>query len=215
MADLVYERPLTYAPPDPAEEAALDAFAAEYHRERAPFTRRLTADGKHVLLRAYARAHGLTRFVETGTHDGECLAAMLVYPSPFKSAVSCELGDEVNPGTRFPTLLQRRFADEDRVLLHFGDSAKELPKMIDHFGGPALFWLDAHANGPGRHCPPHHFPLRDELVTCFGRLSRAGSVVLVDDMRFSGLGHWPEWRTIQSYGKGGFVEDDIARLFVI
>jgi hypothetical protein len=216
------ERPLTYADIEPWERSNLAAYSKQYGRPM-PSTHRLDWHSKPALVRAYARAYGFRVFVETGSHEGEMIAQMLREPTTIEHVYSVEIGDECNPGAGYVEKCRQRFAGDSRVRLFEGDSAVALRWMLDQFEGPALFWLDAHANGP-EDPNPTHFPLRGELEYLCGDGYRQGSVILIDDARFLGFGHWPTFDEIvdmvlaplRSWEDGQSVvqQDDIVRISI-
>ena len=166
-------------------------------------TRCLHALCKPDVLREYAFRFNLTTFVETGTHYGETTVRMLLAP-PIDRVYTIELDP----------VYGNRFQGDSRVTTLLGSSIDELPKVMRLLKGPALFWLDAHA-GDISDLNPKHFPLRQELEIIFGSVgSAAGSVVLVDDARFIGYGHYPALREIRALAPGHKIEmiDDILRI---
>lgn len=174
-------------------------------------TRRLDYSSKPELLRAYAQHYGLRTLVETGTHEGHTVQQILRAPAAVDRVFSVEIGDVCNPGAGHVQMCAQRFAGDHRVRLFVGDSAEQLPAMLACFEGPHLAWLDAHANG----CEdPNeaHFPLKKELAYLFGPGRRPGSVVLVDDLRFAGMGWWPTLDEIRAYDPDAVFLDDIARM---
>ena len=212
--DLELEKPARYVvlPTDVRE--TMRGYARQYDVPCSETERHLDAESKGMLLRAVARAFGLRTFVETGSHEGETIACILQTPSPVDRVLSVEMGDEVNPGAGNWDTCDRRFKGDRRVSLFRGDSAIMLPRMHAHFDGPALYWLDAHANGP-EDPVESHFPLRTELTWLFGEHgARAGSVVLVDDARFFGLGFWPTLPEVMAFGSSAYLSDDIVRIIV-
>lgn len=165
-------------------------------------TRCLHALCKPDILREYAFRFHLTTFVETGTHYGETTVRMMLAP-PIDRAYTIELDP----------VYGNRFQGDNRVTTLLGSSIEELPKVIALLKGPALFWLDAHA-GDISDLNPRHFPLRQELEIIFGAENITGSVVLVDDARFIGYGHYPTLREVRAIARGHKVEmiDDILRI---
>ena len=213
MISLEYERPLEVLEIPDEERAILRGYAAQYRVDApAPSDRRLQPSSKSRLLRAVARAYGLRTFVETGTNTGCCVVEMLAPPSPVDRVLTVECGDGSRGLGNFDRAAARLAPYGAKVTALYGDSAKLLPEMCRSFEGPALFWLDAHANGP-EDPDPTHFPLRRELELLFDEgYARLGSVVCVDDIRFCGFGFWPTVAEVLSYGSEAVLDRDIARL---
>jgi len=80
-------------------------------------------------------------FVETGTYMGETskMASNL-----FEEVHTVELSKELFEAA------SRRFAGDEKITCHFGDSAKVLPTLLERFQGRTVFfWLDGHySDGP-------------------------------------------------------------------
>ena len=91
---------------------------------------------KQRLVKSYARRYGLGILVETGTFNGDMLAACR---KGFDRLYSIELDRQLYLRAR------ERFADCRKITLIPGDSAVVLPIVLKAVDGPALFWLDAHA----------------------------------------------------------------------
>lgn len=167
----------------------------------------LTPEGKRRLLRQTATAHGLRVFVETGTHAGDTLAAMLAEPVIIDRAFSAELS-----GSHFERVAER-FEDEPRLELYHGDSARYVLELLPRLGAPALFWLDAHPGEPGTAGRYGESPLREELRAIFAA-PRFDHVVLVDDVRLFTERGWPSVEEVRQIASGWNVaiEMDIARI---
>jgi hypothetical protein len=218
MADLPLESPLQHASPESWELPALRWYADQYERERPTEVRRLTAASKAVLIRAYGRKYSLDTFLETGTHEGDTLSAVMGQPgSPFRRGISVEIGSACNPQWNDHEILRRKFRDGAAdIRLFFGSSIDRLPDMLKATPGAYCAWLDAHANGP-EDPNQDHFPLRKELEFLFGQGLRPGSVILIDDFRFFGYGYWPTFEEVCSMAPPDAqiaCQDDIMRIEV-
>lgn len=165
----------------------------------------LSRDGsKHTLIRAYLKAYGMRTFVETGTHQGETLAAVLPYVD---KAISVEV--EVDAYTA----CAKRFEGQSRVDLRLGDSAGWMLELRGELVEPALFWLDAHA-GWIDDPDPRHFPLRAELEAILDPMPDLPHVILVDDARFLGHGLYPTMAEIVALAGNHSVscDGDVVRI---
>ncbi|HEV8634531.1 MAG TPA: class I SAM-dependent methyltransferase [Chloroflexota bacterium] len=164
---------------------------------------------KQRVLRAYAHAFGPRVLVETGTYMGDMVAAML---DQFDRIYSIELSEELHARAR------ARFADEPRVTILQGDSARVLPELLKELGVPCLFWLDGHYSSGVTALGDRETPVEQELRAILTHTVR-GHVVLIDDARqFVGEGDWPAISTIESTVHAidprlvVRVEDDIIRV---
>lgn len=144
-----------------------------------------TPQAKHSLLRQYAGEHDLRILVETGTNEGDTVAACL---DTFTEIHSIELADS------FYELAVRRFAQQPHVHLHQGDSAVVLPSLLATvITEPALFWLDGHYCGGETGRAAKDPPIEAELEAILAHPVR-GHVVLIDDAR--AFGPRPAYPTI-------------------
>ena len=165
---------------------------------------------KHRIILQHARLHGLRTLVETGTFQGDTVAACL---DAFDDIYSIELSHDL-----FEQVAER-FAGVPRVHLFEGDSGIVLPQLLETtVDGPALFWLDGHfcfGESAGGAADP---PVGKELAAVL-RHPVHGHVVLIDDARF--FGHrkgYPSLAQIRSLVAAArpasdvTVADDIIRI---
>ena len=90
---------------------------------------------KQMTVKAYARIHGITVLIETGTYLGEMVSAM---KHVFDCVYSIELGDELYQKAK------KKFSRDLQVSILHGDSTKVLPGILEQIKIPCLFWLDGH-----------------------------------------------------------------------
>jgi len=164
---------------------------------------------KQLAILKYQRDRRFRTFIETGTFTGEMVEAVRGH---FDRIISIELSPDLYEAAR------RRFAGDARISLRLGNSAIELPKIIDTLEGPALFWLDGHFMGGNTARAQEDSPVRGELGALF-RHSRGGHVVLIDDARlFRGADGYPTLAELRAWieherpGATVVVEDDIIRI---
>jgi hypothetical protein len=154
-------------------------------------------------------AGGFPTFVETGTYQGDTVDAVR---SMCAAVWSIELS---------PVLAERareRFAADPTVRILEGDSGVILPaKVLPNLDGPALFWLDGHwTEGADTARGPVDTPLVAELQAILRRRER--DVILVDDVRMFGTGHYPSLDKVAEMVRSATparelqVADDIARV---
>ena len=168
------------------ETPAWDAYkkAAEvpdyyFWRLRGSPMRRVPHLVKQRTVREYARRYRLRQMIETGTHMGQMLRALLPLVDDVYSI-------EMNPVSFHRA--EQRYGGDPRVHLIQGDSGTELSRLLERIRTPALFWLDA-----------HNFevetPIRAELQAIADHFI-PGHVILIDDSKwFDGRYQYPtrEW----------------------
>jgi len=111
-------------------------------------------------------------FIETGTFYGETTkwAAEI-----FKNVKTIEFSENIYLNTK------SIYSYLSNVEFIYGDSRKELNKIIEKFHEPAIFWLDAHWCNLGTYGENDQCPLLEELdIICSNRLD---NIVLIDDAR--------------------------------
>lgn len=128
---------------------------------------------KVELIAAHARGYGTRVFVETGTYQGEMLAAQL---GRFDRLISIEIDGELHAAAA------RRFRRHRQVSVIRGDSQKVLADVAATFAEPALFWLDAHYMTDDT---VEESPILHELMIALNRGHR--DVILIDDADQFGL----------------------------
>lgn len=149
----------------------------------------LPAEGKHEVIREYARASGYRIFVETGTADGNTLHQLI---PDFDRLYSIELD------TEYYLHNFRRFAHIPKITVLHGDSERVLWHVMEVLTGPAVFWLDAHYCGGAR--AEKDTPIVQELAYVMGR--GVEHVILIDDARLFGVDPaYPSIGWIHSYVK--------------
>ena len=126
------------------------------------------------LVEALKRALPLPLFIETGTFEGDAIAQTRGY---FTEIHSIELSPE------YYNHAKRRFAQDSKVHLYLGDSARKITELAPIFRNQSvLFWLDAHwcvaqsTGGEKSQCP-----LLQE-IRGIGALNE-NSAIMIDDAR--------------------------------
>ena len=210
MRPLEFERPLVHATIEDWERRDFAGYWADAglaHHEIV----RLDWTSKQLYVRAIAKAYGLMFAFESGTHEGDMVAALLRPPTTIRHVTSVEIDPD-----KFAAC-KRRFAGDDRVLLLGGSSVDALSRP-GHRPGTHLWFLDGHANGP-QDPDPNHFPLRDELRRLFAGVAKVGDVVVIDDCRVFGVGFWPTLDELTGIvgdrGVVGEIESDLLRIEVL
>jgi predicted O-methyltransferase YrrM len=156
---------------------------------------------KRALLRDVAERHGLRVLVETGTYMGETAWALR---RAFDRIETIELEPTL------ARLARVRFGSVQNIVVHEGDSASVLPRILDGLDEPALFWLDAHpsTDRTARDAP---IPLRAELAAIAAH-PVAGHVVLIDDLQYAGTAGYP---ALDELALPGYRFEDVRGVAVL
>jgi hypothetical protein len=164
---------------------------------------------KAQIIRHYAAKYGLRNFIETGTFFGDMLAALR---NDFDALTTIEL--DVALAAR----ATQRFAEEPKITVIQGDSARVLPALLATLKQPALFWLDGHFSGGVTAKGETDTPIIAELNHLFAAAQR-DHVVLIDDARlFGSATEYPSLDAIETLVRthraewAMTVETDLIRL---
>ena len=130
---------------------------------------------KAQIIRHYAAKYGLRNFIG-GTFFGDMLAALR---DDFDALTTIEL--DVALAAR----ATQRFAEEPKITVIQGDSARVLPALLATLMQPTLFWLDGHFSGGVTAKGETDTPIIAELNHLFAA-ARRDHVVLIDDARLFG-----------------------------
>jgi hypothetical protein len=138
---------------------------------------------KRRILLSYLRSHGLTHFVESGTHLGDTLATIAADP-----AIRCT-SIELEP--RLFAAARERFSAYPNVEVLQGDSGSLMPQVVAGLDGPALFWLDGHYSAAETAQGDRDTPISAELAAILAS-PIPGHVILIDDVHcFEGRHDYP------------------------
>jgi hypothetical protein len=166
---------------------------------------------KQRAVREYASRFGLHILVETGTFQGDMIAACR---SSFDRIISIELSETLHARAK------QRFSRYPHIELLLGDSTEQIQHVLNRLSEAALFWLDAHAMGSLYHTARGQLetPIVQELQQIFQHRIR-DHVILIDDARFFvGENDYPtldELRSLVASQRDDLlfeVRDDIIRL---
>lgn len=141
----------------------------------------MSSEEKVETILGYARSHGTTLLVETGTYRGQTVDGCLGH---FDRIWTIELDDALHEAAR------RRFRPWPHVTVVHGDSATSLPAVLAEAEGPTLFWLDAHCSGGITARGEIDTPIWTELTAILERRAPT-DVILIDDARDFGKGGYP------------------------
>lgn len=164
---------------------------------------------KQRVVLQHAAKYDLKHFIETGTFQGDMVAAVL---DRFESIISIELSEDLWRKA------VGRFDEYSHVHIIHGDSASTLAKVIPDISHPALFWLDGHFSGGETARGATETPIHDEL-TAILRRPVAGDVILIDDARLFGSNpDYPSLELVKAFihalspGRSVLVRNDIIRV---
>ncbi|KAF0219372.1 MAG: type 11 [Geobacteraceae bacterium] len=143
-------------------------------------------------------------FIESGTFMGH--TAMLAADF-FEKVHSIELSPELYDKA------VKRFENNRKVSLHFGDSAVVLPQILKDIEGFSLFWLDGHYSDGITAKGQKNTPIIEELQA-IKHAGRKDVFLLIDDIRFfqkpaAGL---PTHSTLSGYPTIGELCDAIVEV---
>jgi 16S rRNA A1518/A1519 N6-dimethyltransferase RsmA/KsgA/DIM1 with predicted DNA glycosylase/AP lyase activity len=132
---------------------------------------------KQRTVREYGQRFHLQVLIETGTQYGQMVNAMR---KSFRAIYTIELD-----GTNY-RLAVHNFASHKHIHVIQGDSAVQLPKLLESITEPCLFWLDGHSEKT---------PILDELRAVFNHKPHR-HVILIDDARCFGAS--PYYPTLEA-----------------
>ena len=137
---------------------------------------------KREFLVDLLRRHGISVFIETGTHLGQTAEAMAPHVA---RCVTVELDSALYEEAK------RRLIDLANVEILHGDSSDVLPAILRTIHAPALFWLDAHYSGGRTAKGKLASPIESELNMIFDHPVK-NHVIAIDDARdLLGVGGYP------------------------
>ena len=164
---------------------------------------------KQNILRKYAREYNLRVFVETGTFEGDMVEAM---KNSFDKIYSIELLRENFEKAK------NRFKRNRHIEIIWGDSGKELGKIVKMISQPALFWLDGHYSGKNTAKGEEITPICQELEHIFGSQDLKHVIIIDDAHCFRTNPGYPAIETLTEYIRSKrknvriVVEDDSIRI---
>lgn len=128
---------------------------------------------KQFTLRYYAKKFGLNILVETGTYQGDMVAAM---SDAFNHIYSIELSEELYNKAK------ERFRNQSHIDIIHGDSGIVLKDLVKKINKPVLFWLDGHYSGGETAKADYITPIFMELEHIF-ESEINGHLIIIDDAR--------------------------------
>lgn len=111
--------------------------------------------------------------IETGTYKGHTTKKMA---RRFKQVHSIELGKDLYEQA------SKQFEKDKNIILHLGDSAKLLPKIVKQLKTKTVFFLDAHFSLGETAVGDENTPILAEL-DIIKKAHLSNSVIIIDDIR--------------------------------
>lgn len=143
----------------------------------------------------------LKTFVETGTSQAWMVERM---KDVFEKIYSIELDDSLYAKAR------AMFAENEKIVLLHGDSAEEIKKVLAEVREPALFWLDAHPEGP---INASNSPFIAELEAVFSHPIKSHTILIDDARHFDRKSISKVKKLARAHGYRFKLENGIFRLY--
>lgn len=115
-------------------------------------------------------------YIETGTYLGYGIQRVL---NSYDFIHSIELSE------KWYEYNINQFKDQDKVIMHLGDSKKVLPNLLNIIKEPLTIYLDAHYSGEYTAMGEEETPLLHELEILKNR--EYDDIIIIDDCRTLGL----------------------------
>lgn len=128
---------------------------------------------KRAIIRSYLEHGSISKFVETGTYNGETIDAVI------------DLVDEVwsiELDERLADRAVKKYSQVPKVSILQGDSAELMETVLNKLRARAVFWLDGHYSGPGTAKADKNTPIVKELTSILNH-SVNNHIILIDDAR--------------------------------
>ena len=162
---------------------------------------------KERVISKYGKRFGINILFESGTFRGDTVFAL---KNQFKRIISVELSDYY-----FKNAV-KLFRNDRHIKIIFGDSGKEIKRIIKSIREPVLFWLDGHFVGEGTAKGKLNTPILNELKAILNHKIKS-HVILIDDAGyFNGKSDYPTIGELKKMLKKSMysleVENDIIRI---
>jgi len=158
------------------------------------------------LLEALKKTGKFKILVETGTAAGD---SALAAGDLFDTVITLEADPALAEAAH------ERLSGRKGILPLAGDSRELLPRLLPRLAGPAVFWLDAHACGPGSYGCEDSSPLLEEIAAIVD--APQPHVILIGEAgKLAGptpqeTAHWPAQSAVLA-ALGADLERDVARV---
>lgn len=162
---------------------------------------------KERVVSEYGKRFGINILFESGTFRGDMVYAV---KNQFKRIITIELNDYY-----FKNAV-KLFKNDKHIKIIFGDSGKEIKRIIKLIKKPVVFWLDGHFVGKGTAKGKLNTPIVNELKAILNHKIKS-HVILIDDAGyFNGKNDYPTIEEVKGMLKGSEyslkVENDIIRI---
>ena len=158
------------------------------------------------LLEALKKTGKFKILVETGTAAGD---SALAAGDLFDTVITLEADPALAEAAH------ERLSGRKGILPLTGDSREMLPQLMPRLAGPAVFWLDAHACGPGSYGCEDSSPLLEEIAAIVD--APQPHVILIGEAgKLAGptpqeAAQWPAQSAVLA-ALGADLERDVARV---
>ena len=162
---------------------------------------------KEKVVSEYGKKFGINILFESGTFRGDMVYAV---KNQFKRIITIELSDYY-----FENAV-KLFKNDKHVKIYFGDSGKEIKRIIQSIKKPIIFWLDGHFVGEGTAKGQLNTPIINELKAILNHQVKS-HVILIDDAGYyNGKNDYPTIEKLRNMLKNTKyslrVENDIIRI---
>jgi len=164
----------------------------------------------HDLIKKVQSVNDIKIFVETGTFIGNTLIGL---HQSFQKLYSIELDKGIY------RLAKKRLSEYKNVEIVHGDSAKQLPLILNAISEPAIFWLDAHYSSGVTGLGELQTPVLRELKAIFEHPVKKHHILIDDVKDFNGLNDYPTvdeiLNFINKFGHGSYVGRVEGQVFIV
>jgi hypothetical protein len=160
---------------------------------------------KEKIIRFYGKTSKIKTLIETGTYKGEMIFAL---KEDFEKIFSIELDKTL------ATNAKKMFSEDEKIKIIWGDSEKELPKILKKISSHCLFWLDAHYDGGRTARGKRETPILEELKAIMKHSKK--DIILINNANNFGEGNYPAYEEIKAIIKGDFnmqTKNNIIRIY--
>lgn len=143
-------------------------------------------------------------FVESGTYKGDTTERALNH---FKKIHTVELDYDLYEAAK------NRFEDNEKIVVHHGNSPEIFSTILNQLNGNILFWLDGHYSGRGTACGESATPIMQELEA-IKNSNVNDATILIDDIRcfLSSIKTSRKIRSLTGYPTAYEVEQKILEI---
>lgn len=162
---------------------------------------------KERVVSEYGKKFGIDILFESGTFRGDMVYAV---KNQFKRIITIELSDYY-----FKNAV-KLFKNDKHIEIYFGDSGKEIKRILKSMKEPIVFWLDGHFVGEGTAKGKLDTPIVNELKAILNHKIQSHVILIDDASYFNGKNDYPTIKELKGMLKVSEyslkVENDIIRI---